>query len=159
MPVANWKTQCYNVVQSLLFNNPNRIIQYKVRTEDGGWRDRAATPAPVVRLYEQEAPLERTCLRTIQFVHHMLIPPGGRHVAELHIHPDAEEIIVITRGEGTAILDGVEQPVRAEDVVYVPPGGEHEIRNTSDGFLGVLFVNVPTGEGLDKLRAAQQSGG
>ena len=84
----------------------------------------------------------------------MLIPPGGRHAAELHIHPDAEEIIVITRGQGTAILDGKERPVKEEDVIYVPPYGEHEIPNTSEGFLGVLFINVPVGEGLDKLHAA-----
>ena len=158
MPIANWKTQCYNVVQSLLYNNANRVILYQVRDESGEWRDRALDPAPVVRLYEREASPERTCLQTIQFVHHMLIPPGGRHVAELHIHPDAEEIIVITRGEGTAILDGVESAVKAEDVLYVPPRGEHEIRNTSDDFLGVLFINVPTGEGLDKLRAARGAG-
>jgi mannose-6-phosphate isomerase-like protein (cupin superfamily) len=158
MPIANWKTQCYNVVQSLLYNNPNRVIQYRVREASGEWRDRASQPAPVIRLYEKEAPPERTCLQTIQFVHHMLIPPGGRHVAELHIHPDAEEIIVITRGEGTAILDGEERPVKAEDVIYVPPRGEHEIRNTSEDMLGVLFINVPTGEGLDRLKAAQQAG-
>ncbi len=154
MPIANWKTQCYNVIQSLLYNNPKRVILYQVRDEKGEWRDRALDPAPVVRLYERETPPERTCLQTIQFVHHMLIPPGGRHVAELHIHPDAEEIIVITRGEGTAILDGEERAVKAEDVIYVPPRGEHEIRNTSEDFLGVLFINVPTGEGIDKMRAA-----
>lgn len=159
MPVTNWKTQCYNVVQSLLYNNPHRVIRYEVRAADGEWRDRALDPAPVVRLYEKETSPERTCLQTIQFVHHMLIPPGGRHVAELHIHPDAEEVIVITRGEGTAILDGVEHAVKAEDVLYVPPRGEHEIRNTSEDFLGVLFINVPTGAGLDKLRAAQQASG
>ena len=156
MPIANWKTQCYNVVQSLLYNNPHRVIQYQVRDEDGEWRDRALDAAPVVRLYEKETSPERTCLRTIQFVHHMLIPPEGRHVAELHIHPDAEEIIVITRGHGTAIMDGKERPVKDEDVIYVAPNSEHEIRNTSDEFLGVLFINVPVGEGLDKLWATQQ---
>ncbi len=61
-------------------------------------------PAPVRRLFETEASPDRTCLQTIQFVHHMLIPPGGRHVAELHIHPDAEELVVITRGRGTATI-------------------------------------------------------
>ena len=87
---------------------------------------------------------------------HLVAGLGGRHVSELHIHPDAEEIIVITRGEGTAILDGEERMVKEEDVIYVPPRGEHEIRNTSEDFLGVLFINVPVGEGLGKLRAAQQ---
>lgn len=155
MTVANWKTQSFNVIQSLLFNNPHRVIQYLVRNEDGTWTDRADVPAPVVRLFEQEAPPERTCLQTIQFVHHMLIPPGGRHVKELHVHPDAEEIVVITQGSGTATVGDRILPLQAQDVVYVPPGVEHEFRNTSDDLLGVLFICVPTGEGLNKLAAAQ----
>lgn len=156
MTTANWKTQTFNVIQSLLFNNPHRVIQYSVRGEDGQWQNRADNPAPVVRLYEQEAPPERTCLQTIQFVHHMLIPPGGRHVKELHIHPDAEEIVVITQGCGTATIGDSVQEVQAEDVVYVPPSVEHEFRNTGDAMLGVLFICVPTGEGLKRLALAQQ---
>ena len=42
-----------------------------------------------------------------------------------------------------------------EDVLYIPPGAEHEIRNTGEDFLGILFVNVPTGEGLKKLLSVQ----
>ena len=156
MAIANWKTQPFNVIQSLLFNNPNRIIEYSVRDESGGWKNRADAPAAVIRLYEHETSEDRTCLQTIQFVHHMLIPPGGRHVQELHIHPDAEEIVVITRGSGTAVIGGKSSEVSAEDVVYVPPGVEHEFCNTSDDMLGVLFVCVPTGTGLGKLAEAQQ---
>lgn len=156
MPAANWKTQSYNVIQSLLFNNPHRVIEYSVKDDDGNWKNRADDPAPVVRLYEREASEERTCLQTIQFVHHMLIPPGGRHVQELHVHPDAEEIVVITRGRGTGVIGGESQPVVADDVVYVPPGTEHEFRNDGDDLLGVLFICVPTGSGLEKLVAAQQ---
>lgn len=156
MHIANWKSQSYNVIQSLLFNNPDRVIEYRVRDESGAWINRADRPAPVVRLYEREADSERTCLQTTQFVHHMLIPPGGRHVAELHVHPDAEEIVVITRGSGTAIVEGESREVTAEDVLYVPPNAEHELRNTSDDMLGVLFICVPTGEGLTKLADRQQ---
>lgn len=157
MAKASWKTQPFNVIQSLLFNNPNRVIEYRVRDENGEWKNRADSPAPVVRLYEHEASEDRTCLKTIQFVHHMLIPPGGRHVNELHIHPDAEELVIITRGYGTAIIGGESTDVTVEDVVYVPPETEHEFRNTGDDVLGVLFVCVPVGSGLDKLKEIQQS--
>ncbi len=155
MTKANWTTQPYNVIQSLLFNNSHRVIEYQIKDAEGRWRNRADERAPVRRLYETEAPPERTCLQTIQFVHHMLIPPGGRHVAELHIHPDAEEIVVITRGSGTAHVSGETFDVQAEDVVYVPPGSEHEFQNTGRDLLGVLFICVPTGEGLAKLEAVQ----
>ncbi len=155
MTKANWKTQPYNIIQSLLFNNPNRVIEYQVKDDQGNWRDRALSPAPVTRLYETEAPPERTCLNTIQFVHHMLIPPGGRHVAELHIHPDAEEIVVITRGQGTAMIGSDQFAINTEDVIHVPPSTEHEFRNTGEDLLGVLFICVPTGAGLKKLMQAQ----
>ena len=156
MPIANWKTQPFNVIQSLLFNNPHRVIEYSVRDENGEWKNRADDPASVVRLYEKEASGDRTCLQTIQFVHHMLIPPGGRHVNELHIHPDAEEIVVVTCGRGEATIGSETHEVAAQDVVYVPPSTEHEFRNTGEELLGVLFICVPTGTGLQKLAAAQQ---
>jgi mannose-6-phosphate isomerase-like protein (cupin superfamily) len=155
MSIANWKTQTYGCVQSLLFNNPHRVIRYLVRDEHGGWQDRNRRPAPVRRLFETEAPPERTCLRTIQFVHHMAIPPGGRHVAELHIHPDAEELVVILRGQGTFFLDGRPHEVGAEDVIHIPPGAEHELRNTGADMLFCLFINVPVGEGLRRLAEMQ----
>ena len=162
MTLANRETQSYNthpnnVVQSLLFNNRYRVIEYRTRDAQGNWQNRADLPAPVVRLYETEAAPERTCLETIQFVHHMLIPPGGRHVAELHIHPDAEEIVVVTCGQGTAIVDSRAFSITAGDVVHVPTAAEHEFRNDSQEQLGVLFINVPTGAGLEKLKAAQSS--
>lgn len=156
MSIANWTTQAYGCIQSLLFNNPHRIISYLVRDEQGQWQDRSTRPAVVRRLYETETPPERTCLRTIQFVHHMAIPPGGRHVAELHIHPDAEELVVILRGQGTFFLNGTAQPVQAEDVIYIPPHTEHELRNTGDDLLFCLFVNVPTGQALAHLLELQQ---
>jgi mannose-6-phosphate isomerase-like protein (cupin superfamily) len=158
MTIANWTTQVYGVVQSLLFNNRHRVIRYQVPDGQGGWRDRASQPAPVRRLYETETPPERSCLQTVQFVHHMIIPPGGRHVAELHVHPDAEELVVILRGRGTFYLDGVPQPVQAEDVVYIPPSAEHELRNTGAELLFCLFINIPVGEGLRRLAEAQAKG-
>jgi mannose-6-phosphate isomerase-like protein (cupin superfamily) len=153
MPVTNWREQVYNIIGSILYNNPVRTVRFMVRDEEGRLRDRSELPAPVRRLAETPVPASRNCLRTIQFVHHVLIPPGGRHVQELHVHPDAEELIVITQGEGTALVHGERQAVRSGDVVYVSPGAEHELRNDSDELLGAFFINVPVGDGLRRLLA------
>jgi len=158
VPKANWKSQIYGVVQSLLYNNPHRVIDYLVQGEDGAWRKRSDLPAPVRRLYETEASDERTCLQTIQFVHHMLIPPGGRHVQELHVHPNAEELVVVTTGTGRATVGKEEHDLAPGDVLYVPPSVDHEVRNTGNEMLGVIFINVPTGDGLAKLQAARATG-
>ena len=155
MPIANWKTQSHNLVQSLLFANPHRVTRMLVRNEKGERQERSEIPAPVLRIYETDAPPERMCLQTIQCVQHMLIPPGHRHVQELHIHPDAEELVVVMSGSGTAFLDGESSPVTAGDVIHIPPDTEHEIRNTSDELLGVLFLAAPVGEGLTRLAEAQ----
>ena len=155
MPIANWKTQSHNLVQSLLFANPHRVIRMLVRNEKGERQERSEIPAPVLRIYETDAPPERMCLQTIQCVQHMWIPPGHRHVQELHIHPDAEELVVVMSGSGTAFLDGESSPVTAGDVIHIPPDPEHEIRNTSDELLGVLFLAAPVGEGLTRLAEAQ----
>ena len=64
MSHANWKTQPSGNIQSLLFNNAQRVIEYHVRDEAGNWTNRDDRPAPVVRLYERDAPPERTCRRT-----------------------------------------------------------------------------------------------
>ncbi len=157
MPIANWRTQSYNLVQSLLFANPHRIIRMLVMNEKGERQERSEIPAPVLRIYETDAPPERMCLQTIQCVQHMWIPPGHRHVLELHIHPDAEELVVVMNGAGTAVLDGASTEISAGDVVYIPPDTEHEIRNTSDEMLGVLFLAAPVGEGLTRLAEAQSA--
>jgi mannose-6-phosphate isomerase-like protein (cupin superfamily) len=151
MTISNWRDQAYNVIGSVLFNNPTRAVRFLVQMPDGEWLDRECMTAPVRRLADTPVPDERNCLRTIQFVHHVLIPPGGRHVMELHVHPDAEELILISQGEGVFILDGEESPVRTGDVAYVPPNAAHELRNTSEELLGAFFINVPVGDGLQLL--------
>ena len=72
-------------------------------------------------LFQTESSGERTCLQTIQFVHHVLIPPDGRHIEELHIHPIAEELVAIPCGRGTMNLADTTQAGSSADVVYIPP--------------------------------------
>jgi quercetin dioxygenase-like cupin family protein len=151
MPVANWKTQVYNTIGSVLFDNRKRVVHFMVRDAEGKWRDRTEQPAPVRRLAETPVPAERACLKTIQFVHHVVIPPGGRHVAELHVHPDAEELIVIMQGRGQLRVADEESGVAAGDVAYIPPLAEHVLSNNSDEMLMALFINVPVGEVLGKV--------
>lgn len=151
MPVTNWTEQVYNVIGSVLYDNPRRTVHHLVRDTDGTLRDRTELPAPVRRLVETPAPPPRNALRTIQFVHHVLIPPAGRHVQELHVHPDAEELVIITQGTGTMVIDGEATVVQPGDVAYIPPYAEHELRNDSAELLGAFFINVPVGEALRPL--------
>lgn len=158
MSISNWRQQAYNVIGSVLFNNPHRTVRFMVPDEKGGRIDRTLLPAPVRRLAETEPPADRNCLRTIQFVHHVWIPPGGNHVRELHTHPDAEELILISSGSGEIVLDGVRKTVSEGDVIYIPPDAEHELRNDSCALLGAFFINVPVGEALRPLLMDRRDG-
>lgn len=151
MPVTDWREQVYNVIGSVLYDNPTRTVGFLVRDEAGNLRDRGELPAPVRRLAETPVPPPRNCLRTIQFVHHTWIPPQGRHVQELHVHADAEELVIITSGTGRFRIGDEVTAVKTGDVAYIPPHTEHELYNDSTEMLGAFFINVPVGDGLRRL--------
>jgi methionyl-tRNA synthetase len=56
------------------------------------------------------------------------IEVGGRTM--LHSH-DPAETFIICRGTGTISIDGRSESLTAGDVVYLPPGSVHELRNDS----------------------------
>jgi mannose-6-phosphate isomerase-like protein (cupin superfamily) len=76
----------------------------------------------------------------IQFMHDDILPPGAT-VGE-HPHTDEEEIYFIVEGHGTLILDGREYPVAAGDVSLLRRGHSHGIKNSMDGPMRMLVVQV-----------------
>jgi len=71
----------------------------------------------------------------------MAIPPGGEIGEETHAR--VEQSLFLVDGEGKAILDGVESPVRAGDVVVVTSGTRHNIVNTSSQALKIYTIYAP----------------
>ncbi len=59
--------------------------------------------------------------------------------AREHYHKRATELYYVLDGEGTVMLDGVEQPVRKGSLVHIPPGVVHGAR----GRMRVLVVGIP----------------
>jgi methionyl-tRNA synthetase len=57
-----------------------------------------------------------------------IVQPGGRTM--LHSH-DPAETFVICRGTGTISVDQQTEAVAAGDVIYLPPGSVHDLRNDS----------------------------
>jgi quercetin dioxygenase-like cupin family protein len=60
-----------------------------------------------------------------------IIPPGGRH--DRHLHPNADEFLVVLRGSGEIYTDEGREPAAEGDVVFTPRGHWHGFDNTSDG--------------------------
>jgi mannose-6-phosphate isomerase-like protein (cupin superfamily) len=67
--------------------------------------------------------------------------PGGSQPA--NSHPRSVETFYFLRGSGVAECDGVERAVRAGDLVVLPPGSVHRIRNTGPGRLYAVTTMTP----------------
>ena len=63
------------------------------------------------------------------------------HVAK-HKHKVQEQIYHVLEGEGSMEIDGKRTIVRRHDVIFLPPGVPHSIRN--DGLADLTFIVVTT---------------
>jgi mannose-6-phosphate isomerase-like protein (cupin superfamily) len=67
--------------------------------------------------------------------------PGGAQPP--NSHPDSVETFWFLAGEGIAVSDGVEAPVHAGQLLVLPPGSVHQIRNTGPGRLYAITTMAP----------------
>lgn len=70
----------------------------------------------------------------------------GKRGCPYHFHHAQEELFIVLEGTGTLRVAGETLPLRAGDVVFIPPGPQfpHQIINTSDAPL--RFISVSTRE-------------
>ena len=71
------------------------------------------------------------------------VAPGQRS-CPYHFHHAQEELFIVLEGTGTLRVAGEMLPLRAGDVVFVPPGPEypHQLINTSDAPLKYLSIST-----------------
>ena len=71
------------------------------------------------------------------------VAPGQRS-CPYHFHHAQEEMFIVLEGTGTLRVAGEMLPLRAGDVIFVPPGPEypHQLINTSDAPLKYLSVST-----------------
>jgi uncharacterized cupin superfamily protein len=72
-----------------------------------------------------------------------ILPPGKR-ACPYHFHYAQEEMFIVLEGQGTLRVAGQMLPIRAGDVISIPPGPEypHQIINTSDAPLKYLSLST-----------------
>ena len=61
---------------------------------------------------------------------------------ETHAHKVQEQIYHVLEGEGAMEIGGKKTLVRKHDVIFIPPGVKHSIRN--DGLTDLTFIVVTT---------------
>ena len=71
------------------------------------------------------------------------VAPGKRS-CPYHFHHAQEEAFVVLEGHGTLRVAGEMLPLKAGDVVFIPPGPDypHQIINTSDAPLKYLSIST-----------------
>jgi uncharacterized cupin superfamily protein len=71
------------------------------------------------------------------------VPPGKRS-CPYHFHHANEEMFIVIEGTGTLRVAGEMLPLRAGDMVFIPPGKDypHQIINTSDAPLKYLSIST-----------------
>jgi uncharacterized cupin superfamily protein len=72
-----------------------------------------------------------------------IVAPGKRS-CPYHLHHAQEEMFVVLEGTGTLRVAGEMLPVKAGDVIFIPPGPEypHQLLNTSDAPLKYLSIST-----------------
>lgn len=79
-----------------------------------------------------------------------IFDPGGK--TPYHRHNFAVEMFYILKGEGMAVCDGKNIPLRAGDSLLVRPTGIHEIKNIGTGRLYTLCFMVPNEDFSELIR-------
>lgn len=59
------------------------------------------------------------------------------------VHPGTDQIFVVVKGDGEAVLDGASQPLDKGALLLVPAGMRHNIRNTGDKRLRLVTIYAP----------------
>ena len=74
----------------------------------------------------------------------MDIVPPGKQSCPYHFHHAQEELFIVLEGEGTLRVAGERLPIKAGDVITIPPGPEHphHILNTSNAPLKYLSIST-----------------
>ena len=71
----------------------------------------------------------------------MSLQPGEAIGEE--VHDDTDQIFLVAKGEGEAIVAGTRQPLKKGDILQVPAGTRHDIRNTGDKRLRLVTIYSP----------------
>ena len=84
----------------------------------------------------------------------MCLRPGEAIGEE--IHEDTDQIFVVARGRGEAVLDGVAGALDKGTLLLVPAGMRHDIRNTGDKRLRLVTIYSPPHHAAGTVHATRE---
>ncbi len=66
----------------------------------------------------------------------------GEAIGE-EVHEDTDQVFVVAKGSGEAVVGGVSQGLEKGSVLLVPAGTPHDIRNTGEKRLRLVTIYAP----------------
>ena len=71
----------------------------------------------------------------------MCLQPG-EDIGE-EVHADSDQLFLVVKGKGEAVLDGSAQPLCKGALLLVPAGTRHNLRNSGDKRLRLVTIYAP----------------
>ena len=68
--------------------------------------------------------------------------PKGQDIGE-EIHEETDQLLFVIDGEAEVVIDGEISKAEEEDVIIIPKGARHNIKNYGDEDLKVLSIYTP----------------
>ncbi len=59
------------------------------------------------------------------------------------VHEDTDQVFIVAKGSGEAVVAGATQPLQKGSVLLVPAGTRHDIRNTGEKRLRLVTIYAP----------------
>ena len=67
-----------------------------------------------------------------------IYPPGSTH--EHHLHPDAEEVVIVMSGHGWHRVQDRYYDIGPGDIVFIPANSAHSAGSVDDEAMTILWV-------------------
>jgi len=80
---------------------------------------------------------------------------SGEAIGE-EVHDDTDQIFIVARGRGEAVLDGVAGALEKGTLLLVPAGMRHDIRNTGDKRLRLVTIYSPPHHAAGTVHATRE---
>ena len=80
---------------------------------------------------------------TRNFSMNVVVIKPGNTVKPAHAHPDLEEVIYTTSGEGSVLIDGKVHALRTGTAVLFKAGSIHMVRNTGSEDMKIVCFFTP----------------
>jgi len=84
----------------------------------------------------------------------MCLQPG-EDIGE-EVHADTDQLFLVAKGEGEAVLDGVAQPLEKGALLLVPAGMRHNLRNTGEKRMRLTTIYAPPHHPAGTVRATRE---